>query len=269
MASTFTVVACGHEPARLTAHPDHRRVLTLPDPGREGFLDEALNVLNSQPTRFPLLFVHAHGRRQEHELGVLRALARKHRVVGVSVEVPPTGLSARSTWLAALAARGVPAGVAIASLRREPGILETRIVVSSVAGLTVPGVTFGQHLASWVPGMTLAGWLDDAAHLSTGRAPEHQPLFQDVDRVVDGQDRLASRVAVPGLNIAQSVPLGTVDDNVRWWGRSTYYEETLVPRNVDTVVAHLSRQPFGRCVHCGGATSGSCPFCSAREELVA
>lgn len=271
MTAGFVVVACGVEPARLDAHPAHHQVLVLPDPRTEGWLDQALQVLGAVPGELPVVVVHSDHQGAPHAVAVLRALARRHRVVPAPSALPPTHLSAAATWLASLAERGVPVGAALDSLAPERSMLRTSFATSSVSGFSVPGVSVGHHLASWVPGLVLAGTISDRVDLGVGRAPAREAAVGAHDQVRQGDARLAPRLAAAlgDTPEGEAWELPTQPEGPRWWARVRHYEVTQVPRDVDTALLELGQRRFSTCRHCGGTVHGVCPFCSAREELIA
>lgn len=264
--ATFSVVSCGFAPARLAAHPAHQQVRELPDPTAPEFLSFGRALIEQLPKDQPILLVHGGRREQSRKVGVLRALSRGTSVVGVSQRVPPTGLAARATWLATLADRRVPASLAIGHLERHGTVLPTVAAISSAAGLDVPGVKLRHHAMSWIPTVCFGVSIASGVKIANGNPGVDFP-DEPMDRVVDGTPSFESKVNFHSPQANETVELPSVAPEAKWWGRARYYEQTFVPRDILNTLRLISNERFGRCPQCGGVASGSCPFCSAREEV--
>lgn len=267
--ATYTVAACGFPAARLVTHPDHERVRELPDPTAANFLDVARAMLERCDPEEPILLLHSERRGQSGRVGMLRALSRRHTVVPVALRCPPTGLSARATWLASLAGRRVPAGLALAHLDRHRRWLPTCATLTSVTRLDARGVRFGQHAASYLPWVRFGVVVDDEVRVESGRSPEVTPQPFTFDRVVRGRPDLEGRIDFGTPMTGETYVLPGSDPATEWWGPARFFEQTLIPRDVREAVRLLAQDSYGRCPSCRSVTAGHCPMCMTQEEVVA
>lgn len=267
--ATYTVAACGFPAARLRAHPEHERVRELPDPTAPDFVEAGRAMLERCDPAEPVLLLHSERRGQAGRAGMLRALSRRHTVVPVSLRFPPTGLSARATWLASLAGRRVPAGLALAHLERHRRWLPTCATLSSVTRLDARGVRFGQHAASYLPWVSFGVVVDDEIRVETRRSPEVTPQPFQFDRVVRGRAELETRVDFGIPLTGETFALPGSHPATEWWGSARFFEQTLIPRDVREAVRLLAQDSYGRCPSCRSVTSGHCPMCMTQEEVVA
>jgi hypothetical protein len=279
----FDVVTCGFAPARVTAHPAHAAVRELPAPSAPDFLERGHDLLTRIDRRDgpdhregpddadgpgrPVLFVHAASPAARRRVATLRATVRTS-TLAVGFGRPLTGLAAVATWLASLADRGVPVGVAVGhTLDHHAALLPTYVVTSSVAGVDLPLVRLSHHVLSWLPGMLFTLGLDEHPRITTGRLTASFPQAEGTDLVVAGSPRLAERLA--GVTPAHVVerfeaPTPAVDGIA--WGRARFYEQTLLPRTVDPTVRDIDARGAARCVQCGERSLGpACAFCASRE----
>lgn len=262
----FGVVACGFVPA-AHAQADATAPGELPAPTAAGFLDEAVDLLVGLPTDLPVLLVHGGTRESERRVAVLRAVARDHELLSMGVPRPVTGRAAAAALLAALAAHDVPVGVAASYLvQRHAELIPTYAVTASVAGLDLPFVRLRHHLMSWLPGTVFSVALDARPRITTGRLQAVLPQAEGMDLVVAGQIRFADRLA--GVTPAVVVETFQADHGAeasQWWGGSRFYEQTLLPRDLDELLAQVTAQPVTPCPQCRRPVTGPCPFCPAGE----
>jgi hypothetical protein len=276
---TFDVVSCGFSPARLSAHPGHASVRELPSPTMPGFLEQGYDLLTTaaveHPER-PVLLVHAASPAARRRVATLRATVRTP-TMAVGFARPVTGLAAVVTWLASLAARDVPVGVATGhTLERHVSLLPTYVVTSSVARVDHPVVRLNHHLLSWLPGTVFTIALDDHPRITTGRMTSDRPASSperpaSSDLVVAGSSRLAERLdGVTPAAVVERCEAGGGTAEAPSWGRARFFEQTVVPRDVGASLAEIATLSTMRCPDCGEHALGTtCPFCSAREGVPA
>ncbi len=268
--ATFSVMTSGFAPAALDAHPAHASVQRLPRPEDPEFLTEALTHIDAGPPEAPVLVLHAAGREATRKVHVLRALSRARRVVPLGLSLPPTALAARATWVASLAERRVPIGIAIGHLQRHADIMPTVAVVGSVAKVDLPEVRFRHHLLSWLPGVRLAVVMGGGStEVRSARRFVPDLAADGMDLVVSGERAVVGTLELPNPTDGQVADLTGTVDATAWWGRGRYFEQTLVPRDIVDALRVVSREKFGRCPVCGGVAVGTCPLCAVREERVA
>jgi len=268
----FDVVACGFAPADLPALPEAGTVRRLPAPSDATFLESAYDALREREPGRRVLVVHAAGREHTRRVHMVRSLLTTTDVVPIPVRRPPTGLAAATSWIGALAARGVSAGTAVAALADSLDRLPTYAVTTSVAGLDMREVRLGHHLLSWVPGLTFCVALDEAGPrvalggVETGAVESGGPDAAGECVVVHaGDERLAGRLESTVPPGAARHRLPGEDTGVTWWRRARYYEHTLVPHDVDAFAEALRGRPLRPCPQCGDAMQGSCSFCHSLE----
>jgi hypothetical protein len=263
----FDVVTCGFAPAQLTAHPAHAEVRELPAPSAPDFLERGHDLLTTTSPERPVLFVHATSPAARRRVATLRATVRTP-TMGVGFARPLTGLAAVATWLASLADRGVPVGIATGhTLDHHAALLPTYVVTSSVAGVDLPLVRLNHHVLSWLPGTMFTIGLDDHPVITTGRLTVSFPQAEGTDLVVAGSTRLAERLTgvTPAHVVERFEALTPAVDTVAW-GRARFYEQTLLPRTVEPTVSDIEARPSATCAQCGERSLGSaCAFCASRE----
>lgn len=260
----FDVVTCGFAPAQLKAHPAHAGVHELPAPSAPDFLARGHDLLTAGSPERPVLFVHAASPTARLRVATLRATVRTP-TMGVGFSRPLTGLAAVATWLASLAERDVPVGIATShTLDHLASLLPTYVVTSSVTGVDLPIVRLKHHMLSWLPGTMFTLGLDEHPRISTGRLTASFPQAEGTDLVVAGSSRLAERLGgvTPAHVVERFEALTPAVDTIAW-GRARFYEQTLLPRTVEPTVSDIHVRDSGTCVQCGERSLGSaCPFCS-------
>ena len=269
----FDVVTCGFTAARVRAHPAHHDVRELPAPTAPDFLERGHDLLATTDGERPVLFVHAAHPATRRRVATLRATVRTP-TMAVGFGRPLTGLAAVATWLASLAARDVPVGLATGhALDRHAALLPTYVVTSSVAGVDLPIVRLTHHLLSWLPGTMFTIGLDEHPRITTGRVTASFPQAEGTDLVVAGSPRLAERLAAATpANVVERYeapePAESTGAGPIGWGRARYFEQTALPRSVDQGVSEIDALGTVRCAQCSEPSLGTpCPFCSAREGL--
>lgn len=262
---SFTVLSCGFDAAALSAHPAHQSVVRVPDPTAEDFIEEAFASLVGVRDEQPIVVLFPDTPARDHRVRMLRAMTRSTLLVPVGFHLPPTALAARATWLAELARRAVPVGVALTHLRRDQGVLPTVAVVSSVAGVELPSVKMSHHAMSWLPWTRFGVALDGESRVGRNRGPEITLASGVYDTVWRGSQAMRSRVSFDLPAAQEEVPLGDAAKVDGWWDRD-HFEQTFVPRDLGATIQHLRQQPFGRCPQCGSETADWCQLCSARLE---
>lgn len=266
----YSVVACGFSPARLEWVADPSSVTVLPSPQDPEFVTRAFEALSERPFERALL-VHESNPLATRRTRTLRAMLQTSGVVPVPLRRPLTGLAAHATWLAGLAARDVPAGLALTAVPMMEARLPTYAVTTSVARLALPEVKIHHHVLSWLPGTTFGVVADTGVRLGSG-APEPGPgptNDESADLVWSGDRRLEPRLdrTRPG-RVLESQELRPEGDRP-WWGNARAFEHTVVPRDVDGFVAALHDSTPASCPQCGEAVRGHCSFCNSREGVAA
>lgn len=226
-------------------------------------------LADSDPDRRVLL-LHSARRDDTRRIAIVRGLLHSTSVVPVPLQLPLTGISALASWFAALSAREVTAGTALAHLRQIRMHLPTYAVTRSVAGLDLPQVKLRHHMLSWLPGTTFAVALDERTRVeSTSVRPESTAVRGAVDIVRAGDHRLAAKVqsTVPAA-VGETVDLPLPERGAPWWGTSRFYEHCVVPRDVDAFAESLAAAPKRRCPQCGDDLETYCPFCRAQESVL-
>jgi hypothetical protein len=187
--------------------------------------------------------------------------------MGVGFARPLTGLAAVATWLASLAARDVPVGVATShTLDHHAALLPTYVVTSSVTGVDLPIVRLSHHVLSWLPGTLFSIGLDANPRITTGRLTASFPQAEGTDLVVAGAARLAERLTgvTPAHVVERFEALTPAVDTIAW-GRARFFEQTLLPRAIEPSVRDISARGSATCAQCGERALGpACPFCSSR-----
>ena len=267
--SSFSVVVCGVEVAPLRAHPAALSVRSLPAATRAEFLSAGQLCLDSLDPDLPVVVLHRDHPDHSPRIGILRALNRPRTVIGVPVPTPPTGLAARAIWLASLAQRRVPPLLAVAHLGRHPDWFPTTAVLSSTAGLTMPGVRLGQHVASFVPGVRFGVSIAWRSEIRTNAAPPVHPPGTALDRVVRGRPDYDRRLDFGLPATVETAQIADVDPASDWWGRARFFEQTLIPRDVRGGIQQLALDRYERCSTCGGVVSEVCPLCETAQGVAA
>jgi hypothetical protein len=267
----FDVVSCGFAAAALRSHPSYASVRELPAPGAPEFLERGHELLTGTSSERPVLLVHAASASTRRRVATLRATVRTP-TMAVGFARPVTGLAAAATWLASLADRGVPMGVAASHTKdRHAALMPTYVVTSSVAGVDLPIVRLSHHLLSWVPGTMFTLGLDEQPRITTGRLTASFPQAEGMDLVVAGSSRLAERLSgVTPAHVVDRHEALPVAGAALGWGRARFYEQTLLPRGVERSLEAINGRSTMLCAQCGEQSLGAtCSFCSAHEGVLA
>jgi len=264
----FDVVACGFAAAPLASLPAAAGVLTSPAPDAPDFLDHTLDLLlprlKDEPSRTVLL-VHDGRGIAPHELAKLRAMLASSRILPVACRLPVTARAVMVSWLATFAAVEVSPGAVLAGQPWVEGLLTVRATTTTVARLDIPQVKVRHHLLSWIPGVRIPVRLGHDPLVGGAAADLPHDVPQECDVVVTGRAELARTVAQAPPSVREQLVLDAFEEGARWWGTSRWYEECLVPADIDAVVAWLTQQQWRRCPQCSDPMSDSCPFCCALE----
>ena len=241
--------------------PDRDQTGLIVDALRSG-LEAAGAVVAIMPDWFPAESLA--------RLRMARSLLQTERVAIHVTPLPPLAATALAS-LASAVGRHVPSAGVLASLLPE---LEAEMHVitwlGSVAGLTTPAPSFGQHVASFSPGSAFAvsSYPEPAVHRIGPDVPL-PPVVRPSRLAVApaGGDPawllgpVHAALGHPDLRQVQATPGGE-----KWWGTSKLVEGVLFP----IAIGELVQQLLGlveqwSCRWCGELVAAApCPMCGHR-----
>lgn len=264
---SFAVVTCGFTPAVLSAHPSAAGAPELPHPTDPDFLDQGVELLRGATDEVVVLYPP--GRESRRRTQVLQAIVRAENVRTVTLGRALTGLSGAGAVLTSMATADVPAGIAVGQLLdRGPALIPTYAVTTSVASFDSPQVRLSHHVLSWIPGTVFTITLAKEVSITRGTITAETRPDGAVDAVVCGDAKLAGRLqSVTPPDIVERFEHRPTGQNL--WGGARYFEETLVPRDIGSLLAGVDDRPTLRCSQCGTLLTGACPFCTSREAQAA
>jgi hypothetical protein len=202
-------------------------------------------------------------------------ILRTTSVAPVELPLPRAGLAAAATWLASLSERGVAAGAAYDLVPRIPAGMPSYASTTSVAALDLPVVRLHHHVLSWLPGTTFIVAHDGQPRVGSGSLEPARPLPRGpVGLVTAGDAALAGSLerVLHGLDVRERLELRDDDAATSPWRRARAYEVCVVPDDVDAFSVGDGPAVTGerpRCPQCGEPTFSACPFCRAREGVLA
>ncbi len=262
----FQVVACGFPAAPVPDLLSDASVAELPRPTAEEFVDAALDLLLPAEPDAATLLVHDGTPAGTHRLRVLRSLLGRPTLLPVGLPLPPTGLAATATVLAALSAARVDAGAVIGSLPLIGTRLPVRAATRTLTHLDRAEIGLGRTLTSFVPGVSTPLRFDGERLVVGARATEPLDTDGPVTLVQAGDHRLAGAVGQPPDDVTATVDLPAPASLTHdWWGTRRHFEQCAVPMAVAPLAAEIATARWQRCPECGDAMHDYCRFCSAQE----
>ena len=213
------------------------------------------------------------GRDAIARVAMVRTMLDTHRLALYETALPPLAATVLAS-LASAAAPHAPSTGVLASLLPE---LEAELYVftwlASVAGLSTPAPSFGQHVASMAPGSTfgVTSWPEPAVHRLRGDGagvPVPQLARPSRLAVAPRSERAgwvadAVNPALGGLELRRVEP---TPGGPSWWGTSKLVEAVAYPLDVQALVGELVAQldPW-TCRWCRELVARSpCPLCGHR-----
>ncbi|MEE8602154.1 hypothetical protein [Euzebya tangerina] len=205
----------------------------------------------------------------ETPLRIVRSSLGARGVLMHATTLPPLAADVLMTLLAAVR----PQVPNVAALAAALPMLEQQILhftwLSSVAGLTHPAPSVGQHARSLLPGGSwmVRSWPELAVERFDLSKPFEVPrASQEVGVALADLDGDRSWIdPLVGTHIANpvSVEVEPSADARTWWGCDRVAQLVLYPRDIDRVVSALAGVlDIGRCRWCGETVgSATCPWC--------
>ena len=213
------------------------------------------------------------GRDAIARVAMVRTMLDTHRLALYETALPPLAATVLAS-LASAAAPHAPSTGVLASLLPE---LEAELYVytwlASVTGLATPAPSFGQHVASIMPGSAfgVTSWPEPAVHRLHGDGPGVPvPQLARPARLVlapraGRTDWLTDAVnpALGGLELRRVEP---TPGGASWWGTSKLVEGVAYPIDVEALVGELvARLDPWTCRWCRELVARSpCPLCGHR-----
>ena len=208
----------------------------------------------------------AEGRRM---LGLIRGILTTDRVAGVSVDLPPLGLSLLADQLAHMAPYLRP-GRLIGLAHRQMESMAAGAWVSSVAKLEHVDTGLGKHVASYLPGSGFAATIAPVhgVHRITSSEPVPGHGIRPLDPVLmivadeDGdmawlQDKLGPSLGVNSIRQVEPQP-----SSRQFWGAKRYVEYVAFCAHPQALEFIIRATPSWTCHWCGEATTlPVCPLC--------
>jgi len=213
------------------------------------------------------------GREAIARVAMVRSMLDTHRLALYETALPPLAATVLASLASAAAPHAPSTGVLASLLPELEAELHVFTWLASVTGLATPAPSFGQHVASMVPGSAfgVSSWPEPAVHRLHGDgAGVPVPELTRRSRLVvaprtERADWVTGAVnqALGGLEVRHVEP---TPGGPAWWGTAKLVEAVAYPLDVRTLVAELvARLDPWTCRWCRELVARSpCPLCGHR-----
>ena len=206
-------------------------------------------------------------------LQMARSMLDTHRIAVHETGLPPLAATVLASLASACGAYTPSAGVLASLLPELEAELHVITWLGSVAGLSTPTPSFGQHLASLTPGSAFAvsSYPEPAVHRIGGsRAAVPLPRLERPSRLVvaprDGDAAWLRDVVNPALGGLEAREIEPTPGGQKWWGTGKLVEAVAYPVDVERLTEELTAalDPWV-CRWCRELIARSpCPLCGHR-----
>jgi hypothetical protein len=206
-------------------------------------------------------------------VAMVRSMLDTHRLALHKTALPPLAATTLASLASACAPHAPSTGVLASLLPDLEGELHVFTWLGSVAGLSRPAPSFGQHLASLTPGSAFAvtSWPEPAVHRLRGDGagvpvpeltrPTRLVVAPHVDRTGWVLDSI--NPALGGVEVRR---LEATPGGASYWGTRKLVEAVAYPLDVHALVGeHVARLDPWTCRWCRELVARSpCPLCGHR-----